>query len=35
MIKNIGQVGEGGYKGLGILEKGDICQEEMKESIKK
>ena len=35
MIENIGQVGEGGHKGLGILEKGDICQEEMKESIKK
>ena len=30
--EEIGQVGEGGYKYLGILEKGGICQEEMKEN---
>ena len=33
--EKIGQVGEEGYKYLGILEKGDIGQEEMKENIKK
>ena len=31
----IGQIGEEGYKYLGILEKGDICQEELKENIRK
>ena len=33
--EEIGQIGEEGYKDLGILEKGNICQEEMKESIRK
>ena len=33
--EKIGQVGEEGYKYLGILEKGDIGQEEMTENIKK
>ena len=32
--EEIDQVGEGGYKYLGILEKGQICQEEMKENRK-
>ena len=31
----IGLVGEEGYKYLGILEKEDICQEEIKENIRK
>ena len=30
-----GQIGEEEYKYLGILEKGDICQEQMKENRKK
>ena len=33
--EEISQIREEGYKYLGILEKGDICQEEMKENIKK
>ena len=33
--EEISQIGEEGYKYLGILEKGDICQEEMKENIRK
>ena len=33
--EEIGQVGEGRYKYLGILEKGDICQEDIKENIRK
>ena len=33
--KEIGQTGEEGYKYLGILEKRYICQEEMKENIRK
>ena len=33
--EKIGQIGEEGYKYLGILEEGDICQEEMKENIRK
>ena len=33
--KEIGQIREEGYKYLGILEKRDICQEEMKENISK
>ena len=33
--KEIGQIGEEGYKYLGLLKKGDICLEEMKQSIKK
>ena len=33
--ERIGQIGEEGYKYLGILEEGDICQEEMKENIRK
>ena len=33
--EEIGQIGEEGYKYLGILEKGDICQEQMKENIRK
>ena len=32
--EEIGQVREGGYKYLGILEKGGICQEEMKENMR-
>ena len=31
--EEIGQIGEERYKYLGILEKGNICQEEMKENI--
>ena len=31
----IDQVGERGHKYLGVLEKGDTCQEERKENIKK
>ena len=31
--EEIGQIGEEGYKYLGILEKGDICQEKIKENI--
>ena len=34
-VEEIGQIGQEGYKYLGILEKGDICQEEMKENIRK
>ena len=34
-VEEISQIGEEGYKYLGILEKGGICQEEMKESIRK
>ena len=34
-VEEISQIGEEGYKYLGILEKGDICQKEMKESIRK
>ena len=30
VIENIGHIGEEGYKYFGNLEKGDICQEEMK-----
>ena len=30
-----GQIGEEGYNYLGVLEKGDICQEGMKENIRK
>ena len=33
--QEIGQIGEEGYKYLGVLEKGDIGQEEMKKNIKK
>ena len=33
--EEIAKTGEEGYKYLGILEKGDICQEEMKENITK
>ena len=33
--EEIGQIGEEGYKYLGILEKGGICQEEMNEKIRK
>ena len=33
--EEISQIGEEGYKYLGILEKGDIYQEEMKENIRK
>ena len=33
--EEIGQIGEEGYKYLGILEKGDICPEEIKEKIRK
>ena len=33
--EEIGQIGEEGYKYLGVLEKGDIGQEEMKKNIKK
>ena len=33
--EEIGQIGEEGFKYLGILEKGYICQEEMKENIRK
>ena len=32
--KEIGQIGEEGHKYLGVLEKGDICQEGMKENRK-
>ena len=34
-VEEISQIGEEGYKYLGILEKGDICQEEIKENIRK
>ena len=33
--EEIGQIGEEGCKYLGVLEKGDICQEGMKENIRK
>ena len=33
--EEIVQIGEEGYKYLGILENGDICQQEMKENISK
>ena len=33
--EEIDQIEEEGYKHLAILEKGDICQEEMKENIRK
>ena len=33
--EEISQIGEEAYKYLAILEKGDICQEEMKENIRK
>ena len=33
--EEIGQIGEEEYKYLGILDKGDTCQEEMKENIRK
>ena len=33
--EEIGQIGEEGYKYLGVLEKGDIRQEGMKENIRK
>ena len=33
--EEVGQIGEGGYKYLGILEKRDICQENMKKKKKK
>ena len=33
--EEIGQIGEEGYKYLGILEKGNMCKEEMKENIRK
>ena len=33
--EEIGQIGEEGYKYLSILEKADVCPEEMKENIKK
>ena len=33
--EEIGQIGEEGFKYLGILEKRYICQEEMKENIRK
>ena len=33
--EEMSQIGEEGYKYLGILEKGDICQEEMKKNIRK
>ena len=33
--KEIGQIEEEGYKHLGILEKGDMCQEEMEGNIRK
>ena len=33
--EEISKIGEEGYKYLGILEKGDICQEEIKENIRK
>ena len=33
--EEIGQIRQEGYKYLGILEKRDICQEEMKENISK
>ena len=33
--EEISQIGEEGYKYLGILDKGDICKEEMKENIRK
>ena len=32
--EEVGQIGEGGYKYLGILEKRDICQENMKKKEK-
>ena len=32
--EEIGQIGEEGCKYLGVLEKGDICQEGMKENRK-
>ena len=31
----MGQIEEEGYKHLGILEKGDMCQEEMEGNIRK
>ena len=34
-VKEIFQIEREGYKYLGILEKGDICQEEMEENIRK
>ena len=33
--EEIGQIGEEGYKFLGLLGKGDICQEKIKENIRK
>ena len=33
--EEISQIGEKGYKYLGILEKRNICQEKMKENIRK
>ena len=33
--EEIGQIGEEGYKCLGVLEKGDIRQDGMKENIRK
>ena len=33
--EEISQIGEVGYEYLGILEKGYICREEMKEHIRK
>ena len=33
--EEIGQIGEEGYKYLGVLEKGDIRQDGMKENIRK
>ena len=33
--EEIGQIGEEGCKHLGVLEKRDICQKEMKENIRK
>ena len=33
--EEIGQIGEEGYKCLGVLEKGDIRPERMKENIRK
>ena len=33
--EEIGQIGEEGHKFLGLLDKGDICQEKIKENIRK
>ena len=32
--EEISQIGDDEYKYLGVLEKGDICQEEVKENIR-